>query len=269
MSSRKINLMNKIFSDAYASKANSDNNLIMKVMYRVAYPFSKVLNKFGISPNVITACSLLSSLFAALSILLHFSYVVFFSFWLISILLDFCDGSVARMSGKISRSALDMDHMSDLLKLSLVILSSAYSLESQSIWVLSFISIFGLLFSDLLNHQLEYAQNSMQYEKKQIDPKYSSDFTSQSELKNSQKHRTRMILRNGYTMISTINGHTLFVFLFIPIGVTYAAFGLSYLIGLELWASRNYIKVLLSLEMSYKADREGEPASVEGKSAQE
>ena len=187
------------------------------------------------------------SLGAALSIIYDLPYGLFFAFWTTSILLDFCDGTVARITKRFSNHAVDIDHLSDLLKIFIIILSSAYAMDSKLIWVMSSISVFGLLVSDLLNTTLDKARAKPQVvggtpSINVVSPSYAT-----SKLRMIRSAKIKNFVRNCYTICSTINGHTLLIFLLFPVHANYALVALLYLILIELWAIKNFLNVLFQI----------------------
>ena len=230
-----MRLIRKVFSKNYANLPAVENNSLLLLMYRFAYPFAVVLNKLRISPNQITA---LSSFFAGFSfvVLISQSGIAWFLFfWGLSILMDFCDGTVARMANKVSKSALRFDHMSDLIKISLIILGTAVRYDDTKFWSLAFVATFGLLYGDLLNHQLTVTKkiqntvNEASVEKSRLREKF-----------RSIAYIVRFpflvkLIKNLYSLFFTINGHTLLLFFILPVGRKYSTYLLLYLIILELW----------------------------------
>ena len=102
-------IINRIFSEKYVTPGA---NVIQLLMYRIAYPFAVLLNKLHLSPNQITTQSLVFSILAFIALIYDEGWVWFSIFWGVSLLLDFCDGTVARMANKVSKTAFRYDHMS-------------------------------------------------------------------------------------------------------------------------------------------------------------
>lgn len=94
-----VSFLSRVFSDRYVNEAAIGSNLLLLAMYRFAYPFSVLLIGLRLSPNFITTLSLLCALLAALALALAEGTVIFAAFWGLTVLLDFCDGTVARMFG--------------------------------------------------------------------------------------------------------------------------------------------------------------------------
>ena len=207
----------------YAKKENYNNNPILYLMYGLSYPLSFLLNYFGISPNKITTLSMIFSLLAAVA-LIEISYLSFGIFWFVAILLDFCDGTVARMTDNFSNRAFDYDHMSDLFKMALIFLSISIYHSSELIWVLSFSSLFLLLYYTIINHDLTH------FNKNKIVNYGSLDRSSGLINKAKKFINNNRLFKFFFSLFMTIDGHTLFIFFLMPINKVFALVVLSYLI---------------------------------------
>lgn len=216
-----------LFSLQYAKKENYNKNPILYLMYGLSYPFSFLLNYFGISPNKITTLSIIFSLLAAAA-LFEISYLWFCIFWFFVILLDFCDGTVARMTDNLSNRAFDYDHMSDLFKMALIFLSISIYHSSGLIWVLSFVSLFLLLYYTIINHDLAH------FNKKKVVNYGSLDRSSGLINKAKKFINKNRLFRIFFSLFMTIDGHTLFIFFLMPINKIFAVVVLSYLISVLL-----------------------------------
>jgi len=216
-----------LFSLEYAKKENCRNNPILYLMYGVSYPFSYVLVYFRMTPNLITTFSIVFSLLSAIA-LLNISYGWFFTFWFIAILLDFCDGTVARMTGNFSNRAFDYDHMSDLFKMALMFLSVSLYHSSELIWVLSLSSLFLLLYYTVINHDL-----TCFYRGGAVDDDYSGESSAVMDKAKNIIHQSNL-LRKLFSLFVTIDGHTLFIFFLLPINTAVAEVVLAYLISILL-----------------------------------
>ena len=103
--------LDRWFSEKYINKEAVAGNPILLLMYRAAYSPSLLLNAVGLSPNQITVLSIAFSVLAAVALGSSADALYFIVFWCLSVLFDFCDGTVARMSNRISRVAFQFDHM--------------------------------------------------------------------------------------------------------------------------------------------------------------
>ena len=132
----------------FFTKSSEINYLMLLISY-FAYPLTLVFVKLKIKPNLITCISLLLAIYASYQFILgHFKY--FTIFWILSILLDFCDGQVARITKTINKTAFNFDSLSDLLKIFIIILSSAIYYNYQFYWIISCLSVFLFFFHEVL-----------------------------------------------------------------------------------------------------------------------
>jgi phosphatidylglycerophosphate synthase len=162
-------------------------------------------------------------------------------------LLDFCDGTVARMANKVSKSAFRYDHLSDLFKISLVILGVGIRYDEYLIWILAFSGGFVFLYADSLNRELNIATNRQ--------PPSNSESPSIAVVRLRDRNQIAAwvvkhdiflaIIKNLHSALMTVNGHTLLLFFIFPFGQKFAIGGLSYLILIELWAIRSRIALLV------------------------
>lgn len=245
--------LNNFFSDEYVNRNAIVNNYLLVLMYRFAFPFSVLLNKINITPNQITTQSIVFSLLAFLSLVFDKGWVLFVVFWSISSLLDFCDGTVARMSGKINKTAFNYDHISDLLKINLVILGAGIHYNSYVTWIISFLASFFFMYYTVLNHELAAHDNTNKKVKRSLGND-EDDFKPKSRLRNryhviawfvKSEFRVKFYI-NIHSAFSSINGHTLLIFLLIPFGEKYVIGSFMYLIILSLFGSKSRVFSLMS-----------------------
>lgn len=215
----------------YASKL-AINNPLMAAMYTLAYPTAKVFNKIGITPNAVTAFSFIFAILAFFS-LLNERLDLFFVFWFVAYLLDFVDGTLARMTANERKKALRIDHMSDLLKISLLFLGFGLYFDSAEIWMLTFISSTGYLFYSILNHDLGSVQKIISLQEgasegcNQLNKDNSNGLSAKERIIGSLPFG-RNFFSLIYNVIFVINGHTLIIFFFIPLGKNIASIILIY-----------------------------------------
>jgi phosphatidylglycerophosphate synthase len=245
-----IKKFNLFFSDKYVNHAQVVDNILLYSMYRAAYPFASFLNSLKISPNVITTLSLVSSILSFIVLVFDDGYILFLVFWAMTILFDFCDGTVARMSDNISKSAFRYDHMSDLFKVSLIILGTGIHYNEQLIWILTFAAAFVFNYADMLNREINFANNN---KKEQV-------VAPSNQMKSSRlRERNKIIAyivkyeillkvyKNLRSALFTVNGHTLLLFLVFPVNINLAIIGLVYLISVELAAIKTRIVLLVKM----------------------
>lgn len=245
--------MDRIFSDKYANHEAIGGNALLWIMYRFAYPFSFVLHKLGFSPNQITTLSTISAILAAIFLMLGCYKVWFLVFWTVSILLDFCDGTVARMSDNISKTAFRYDHMSDIFKIFVIMLAAGIYYNNLLIWLASMTACFFFMYYTLLNHELN---NVTKLLKKKIND--SGELRAENsgvQSKGMFKLVKTLIpndfilkfLRSLYIALITINGHTLLLFLLIPFSPELTIFSFIYLTTLSILGVFNRISALRKL----------------------
>ncbi len=243
-------IINRIFSEKYVAPRA---NVIQLLMYRIAYPFAVLLNKLHLSPNQITTQSLVFSILAFIALIYDEGWVWFSIFWGVSVLLDFCDGTVARMTDRVSKSAFRYDHMSDTFKISLLALGVGIRFDNLLFWILSSMFIFFYNYAEILSHDLKCIadKNKWLQANNTITElgKGRSRLRERSHLVGYLIHKApwlyKLILQ-GYSVIATFNGHTLLILFAFPIGGWLTAGALAYLIFLTAISCFSGIKKLRS-----------------------
>jgi len=249
------NIINNVFSDKYVNRKAVHNNTLLLIMYRLAYPFATILNWLRLSPNQITTQSLIFAILAFISLIMDDGWLFFSISWGLCLLLDFCDGTVARMTDKVSKNAFRYDHMSDLFKIFLIIFGTGLRYNDTFVWSMASLTSFGLLYFDNLNQALSFAQ------KQTHDQHVTSNINSKSidNLGNLPKRRLlvellksvvkyvwkRGVVKKIRSIILTINGHTLIIFFMLPFGPNFAIYCFAYLLFLELIGIRLRIVTLI------------------------
>lgn len=200
---------------------------ILALMYLIAFPIALICSKIGIKPNLITFFSFLFSTFAFAS-LCYSQILFFFIFWLIAYLLDFVDGTLARMTNQIRKKALRFDHHSDLIKIFLLFLGFGVYFDKINVWIMCFISACLYLFYTILNHDLNYTKKLLKVTKTQI----SNKIVVQNENQSTKKVLPSVFIRSIYAYFKgtflIIHGHTLVIFLIIPIDEKFAVYTMLY-----------------------------------------
>ena len=165
--------------------------------------------------------SIIASLASSLVLVTDDGWISFLILWGFAILFDFCDGTVARKTNQLRKTSFRYDHTSDLVKIFLVILAASVRYNDQVVWAAALVSLFFFMLYVVLNHDLSSARN-------RYDAVGGSIRANQhkSALHQTQFERLSRVL---FTILTTINGHTLLVFLLLPFGVGWALIGLSYL----------------------------------------
>ena len=136
--------MNKIITPS------ASNNIILWLLSYLCLPISKLFNYFKFTPNFLTFLSFIFAILACREILnenlSNFCFLLF-----ISMILDICDGQVARLSKNINNSKIDLDHLSDIIKICLIYLSFGILLNNKITWIYIFSANFFYLFHCILH----------------------------------------------------------------------------------------------------------------------
>lgn len=119
----------------------------------LANPIATIAKKIGFTPNGLTLISCIFSVLAFASLVISNLYS-FVAFWFVAYILDYADGTLARMTNSKGKTALRYDHFSDLLKIILIFLGFALYYDNQIIWILTFGATSLYLFYTILNHEL-------------------------------------------------------------------------------------------------------------------
>lgn len=224
----------KLYSEEFANKEAIDNNWILSFMYGLSYPFSFFLMKLKLTPNFVTLLSFVSCIFACY-FLINKNINYFILFWLFSILFDFCDGTLARMTKNIRNNLFRYDHMSDLIKFSAVLLSVSIFFNDIYYWIASFICSFFYMYYSILDHDVV----NLVFNK---SVKENFDQNNQRPRMRDQYAFVNLIVKNKklfkftkiFTPFISINGHTLLLFLIMPINIFYSYLVITYLFLLTL-----------------------------------
>lgn len=225
-----FNIINNFFSSKYANKNAIGGNLLSLILYKLAYPTARGFARFSIKPNVVTWLSVLFSVLAVFFLIRENGRSFFVVFWLLSLHLDFCDGTLARMTNNISKSAFRLDHMTDLIKIYLVFLGVGICYNNFITWILISVSVFCFMFSENVHYLIDYyikraTENNIQLSNTTIlDSKW---------IKKTGLFRfgfLTVILRNIYSVFFSISGHTLIFFCIFSFGATYSNAFLIYFI---------------------------------------
>ena len=153
----------RLFTSEYVKKEAVKNNKVLFFLYVIATPLSRLLIKLRISPNIITVFSILFAILSFLALIFDDGYLYFCVFWALSTHLDFCDGTVARITGNINKTAFRFDHNSDIFKLTLVIVGASIRYNDFNLWIFSMATLFSFLYMMLLNHDISAYSNMRAY----------------------------------------------------------------------------------------------------------
>ena len=241
----KFKKINSFFSSEFANKEAIAYNRLSLLIYKTAYPTAKLFAKFSIKPNTVTWASVFFTLLAVLSLNLTTTPFYFVLFWLISIHLDFSDGTLARMTRKVSKSAFRIDHMTDLLKLFMVFLSVGIFYKTFITWMLVSSTIFFLMYSEILSHLMKFYFNRQTNSNIQVSgTNISESYFFKSLFGNSPLLIS--FLRNIHSIFFSISGHTLIFFCLLPFGELYANALLFYFTAICIYGLTRSVIVLSS-----------------------
>ena len=186
------------------------NNPIQKILYIFGYYFALVFRIIGATPNQLTFLSLIFAVASAFS-LFYESINGFVIFFVLSHILDYADGTLARMTNNVRKTSLRLDHTSDILKFIIINFGIGLFYGSNSVWIMIFLSTVGFLFYNIVNHELSNLIKRLPASNRP------------TLLKNSNRLFVIVV-----TMLFTISGHTFLVLLFIPLNEELTYFILSY-----------------------------------------
>lgn len=254
-------MIGRIFSDKYVNHDAVVGNTVLLLMYRAAYPFAALLCNLRMSPNQITTHSLAFSILAFLALLYDDGRIWFAVFWGMTVLLDFCDGTVARMTDNVSRQAFRYDHMSDLFKIALIFLGTGIRYESTLVWIFSSSALFIFMYYTLLNHESRHVTKVSEVRNSLSGGNGEAAVLpiGQTVIKKRIRERSRIVawvakhdrLFNFGKLIgvplATINGHTLLLFFLLPMGPEIAVWAFVYFGVIALAAIGAHIARLLAL----------------------
>lgn len=261
--------LSQFFSGKYANHKAIGNNFILLLMYRFAYPFAILLNKLHMSPNQITTASTAFALLAFVTLAIDDGWIIFTGCWGVSVLLDFCDGTVARMTNKISKPAFRYDHMSDLPKMFLIFLGAGFRYDNSLIWSITSSVIFLYMYYTVLNHELHNVKK-LSGKNMMVSMCGEVVLITRSALAPVPNNRIRdryrivawivqhnflfktfqLLLKSYqalYTVLTTINGHTLLLFFLVPLGPNFTVWAFSYFGLIALIGIRERIGQLLAI----------------------
>jgi phosphatidylglycerophosphate synthase len=114
---------------------------------KIESEIGRIFSKLGLSPNQYTLNSIFFGIFCFVSLIFR-NFILALIFFLISAILDFVDGAVARYSGKVTKTGAYLDTISDrfvegLIFLGLLSLPLPKFIFEAKYWI--FLSFFGSL----------------------------------------------------------------------------------------------------------------------------
>jgi phosphatidylglycerophosphate synthase len=173
--------------------------------------------RFGATPNQITLFSLLSSLVAFAGLALN-QINFFFLFWALSVIADFADGTLARLTSNFSK--FRFDHYTDVFKIGIVLLGMGIYFENPEVWLSTSFAMFSFFVFTSLNDSKSVKLPPQQtYKGTKVRP----------ETGNQSKSRLRDIRSVTLVTLFTFNGHSLLLFFLIPLNEIFAVAALLYI----------------------------------------
>lgn len=207
--------MNKIITPT------ANNNIIVWLLSHFSLPLSKFFNQLKITPNTLTFFSFICIVLGCKE-LINENFILFCSYLIISIILDICDGQVARMSGNVNSSNLDIDHITDIIKISLIFLSFGILINTKFNWIIIFLSNFFYLFYCFIISETNKIQIKNIKKRRRLSKPIFFNYFSLNLFS--------MIYKIMLPLIITFNSHSLFLFLLILIDLKLINFILTYYI---------------------------------------
>ena len=129
-----------------------DENPIDNVLIDLCEFISEPVHQLGFTPNMITFLSLVFGLAAAYCLYTR-DYLFACVLWTVSYFLDCLDGFIARKYKQHSKFGDWFDHISDIVKVSVVLLILCYNNPKKFFRVIWIIGIFGILMISFLGCQ--------------------------------------------------------------------------------------------------------------------
>jgi len=134
-----------------ALRGSLNQNPMVWILYRVSYPLAHLFWRLNFKANTVSALSVVTALAAALFLVVSQNLVLFALAWILSIVLDFCDGMVARMSCTANTSAFKLDHFLDLVKFSLITVAVGLYWDTNEITLILLLSTQSIFIFLVLN----------------------------------------------------------------------------------------------------------------------
>ena len=198
----------------------ANNNLIIWILSKLALPISKIFIKFKFSPNFISVLSFILMIISCFFIIEE-NFMMFLLTFISSIILDFCDGQVARISNKINQSKFNLDHFFDIIKISFIYLSFGILLNQFYSWLFIFLSYFLFSFNIYLHG---IVGNLKEISKKKLK-KNSKKFMF---FRYFHMNFFLMVLKFIIPILFTFNAHSLLLILLILIDIEMIYFIFTY-----------------------------------------
>ena len=214
------------FKNQVLSKSIKDN-IVQIVLYRLAFIVAHLFKFLKITPNQITFVSFLLCIISCY-FLNNNKVDLFLIFWYVSHFLDYCDGTLARLTGRTTKTLLRLDHFIDLIRITITFLFISLFYKSDIVWVLSIVFLSSFFLSQIL---------SLEYSAKKNDHLKFSDHIN--------INKSNMYFKHFYNVFFTFNGHSLFTIGLVLLNEKCAIIFFSYFIFLNLKNSYGPMNYLL------------------------
>ena len=209
-------------------RGDLSENPVIWFFYRVSYPLALLFWRLHIRANFVSGLSVAAAVSAALLLVVSQNIVLFALTWIISILLDFCDGMVARMSGSANTSAFKLDHFLDLIKFSLITLAVGSYWDSNEISLTLLISTQSIFIFLVLNQTPNKTAGSSQLMETSLDRTLHSN----------------SIWKTAAITVGTFHAGTLALIAFAPIASWFTVAVYSYIFAIGIIMTIRLIRIL-------------------------
>lgn len=135
---------------ATAFKTGLEDNAVLYYMYLGSLPVARLLATLKFSANLVTGLSFVAASMSCVALLYERSGY-FVLFWLSSILLDLCDGMVARLTGTEYSEGFDVDSFADVLKIVMILMTLEYLADELDISVMTTFLVGSMLAHRVVN----------------------------------------------------------------------------------------------------------------------
>ena len=149
---------------------NKSLNVGNKLIYTITRPILILAIKMNLSPNFITTLSLIFSIASLLLANTFQNITIYIVCNIISVLLDYVDGPLARSTNRIRKSEFRYDHYSDLIKINIFVFSIAFFYDDKLVNTISQLFIILFLLFTILNHDHYYKIDRKQVRNQKRSP---------------------------------------------------------------------------------------------------
>lgn len=200
----------RVREDMLKENERRNRNVIVLIFRYLGFNLALKLKGTRVTPNQVTVISLIFGILAAFSLCVgtYLYFILGALFYQISVVLDYCDGSLARLKGMSSYSGKWLEQNNDTLREFLVIFSICWGLYRQTsnvvVWILGFILCGASFMSDIL---------SLMFKSFPFAGQGVSSFVSKSKLYRIGKHFINSRALRYFTIIFFAIANRMFIFL--------------------------------------------------------